>query len=249
MKTGLNNKQKLFICSFLCFVLIAVFIVVINITLGAKTKTIKAENTTLENEYETLQVYVLNRETYEADTKVNNETVEQLANTYLGGITKTLVLSEYEDIFEEYNLESTSLTVSDAEEFGNITIETDKKEEGYVDLVYKKMPISIAYSVKYSTLKNFIKDLVDLDQKISIDSISIAHDDATGNVTGTITMNWASIEGYKDYVAPTYTDKLGVQAMFSDEGTVEVNTGSDNVDEVNEDETSEETTAEETTTE
>lgn len=249
MKTGLSNKQKLFICSFLCFVLIAVFIIVINITLGAKTKKIKAENTSLENEYATLQVYVLNRETYESDTKVNNETVEQLVDTYLGGITKTLVLSKYDDIFEDYELESTSLTVSDAEEFGNITIETDKKEEGYVDLVYKKMPISIAYSVKYSTLKGFIKDLIDLDQKVSIDSISIAHDDSTGNVTGTITMNWASIEGYKDYVAPTYTDKLGVQAMFSDDAIIEVDTVSDNVDEVSEDETSEETTTEESTTE
>ena len=122
MKTGLSNKQKLFICSFLCFVLIAVFIIVINITLGAKTKKIKAENTNLENEYATLQVYVLNRETYESDTKINNETVEKLVDTYLGGITKTLVLSKYDDIFEDYELESTSLTVSDAEEFGNITI-------------------------------------------------------------------------------------------------------------------------------
>lgn len=222
MKVGLSNKQKIFITVFLSLVTLTIFIVVLNITIGKTVKKVKTENKSLQSQYDTLQVYLLNKDQYFEDTTKNVDTIVKLADTYNGKMSKVFVIHEFEELYKTYGMESTSLTISDAEYIDTTTFKSNMTSENdTIELNYYIIPISISYDMKYSELKKFIADILNMDRKIAIKSISIAHDDATGNITGTLSLTWASIDGYKDSIEPKYTEKTGIKALFSDEAVVE----------------------------
>ena len=74
--------------------------------------------------------------------------------------------------------------------------------------------------MSYSGLKKAVQYIEDYGERMTIDDISVAYDDSTGRLTGTMTLNMYTMTGTpKTYLAPALDNiKLGVANLF---GSVE----------------------------
>lgn len=81
-------------------------------------------------------------------------------------------------------------------------------------------PVTFSFNVSYSGLKKAVQYIEDYGERMTIDDISVAYDDSTGRLTGTMTLNMYTMTGTpKTYLAPALDNiKLGVANLF---GSVE----------------------------
>ena len=81
-------------------------------------------------------------------------------------------------------------------------------------------PVTFSFNVSYSGLKKAVQYIEDYGERMTIDDISVAYDDSTGRLTGTMTLNMYTMTGTpKKYLAPALDNiKLGVANLF---GSVE----------------------------
>ncbi len=81
-------------------------------------------------------------------------------------------------------------------------------------------PVTFSFNVSYSGLKKAVKYIEDYGERMTIDDISVAYDDSTGRLTGTMALNMYTMTGTpKTYLAPAIDNmKLGVANIF---GSVE----------------------------
>lgn len=81
-------------------------------------------------------------------------------------------------------------------------------------------PVTFSFNVSYSGLKKAVKYIEDYGERMTIDDISVAYDDSTGRLTGTMALNMYTMTGTpKVYLAPAIDNmKLGVANLF---GSVE----------------------------
>lgn len=81
-------------------------------------------------------------------------------------------------------------------------------------------PVTFSFNVSYSGLKTAVQYIEDYGERMTIDDISVAYDDSTGRLTGTMALNMYTMTGTpKAYLAPAIDNmKLGVANLF---GSVE----------------------------
>lgn len=81
-------------------------------------------------------------------------------------------------------------------------------------------PVTFSFNVSYSGLKTAVQYIEDYGERMTIDDISVAYDDSTGRLTGTMVLNMYTMTGTpKAYLAPAIDNmKLGVANLF---GSVE----------------------------
>ena len=81
-------------------------------------------------------------------------------------------------------------------------------------------PVTFSFNVSYSGLKKAVQYIEDYGERMTIDDISVAYDDSTGRLTGTMALNMYTMTGTpKTYLAPAIKDvRLGVANLF---GSVE----------------------------
>ena len=220
MKRELTNKQKITLVIFLCVVFLGVTFVLLKFTVWSSTSDLKANNAQLKTQYDELSGYVINREQYEKDIVTNTKELLEIANNYDGDMTKKQVLKEFEDIFKEYNIESTSLSLNDNEVLDTIYVEDDNETK---EFTYQKTPITFSYVMTYDNFDKFFNDIKEENKKISIDDISISPNVDDNTLVGTITISWATIKGNKEYKDPSYDKATGINSIFnglSSEGSV-----------------------------
>lgn len=214
MRVGLNNKQKLFLSLFLCVVLVGSFIFIMKVTLWSNINSLKSSNRDLKSQYDTLVVYVNNEEQYRQDAIKNNEVVMEIANNFEGDMNKKQLLSKFDDLFDDYNIKSTSLSLSENIEVDSVSV-LDPDTNEYKDFIYQMTPIDVSYSMAYDSFKKFTRDLKDKNIKISIEDITISPDVTTNKITGVMKLNWATIKGNKEFKDPVYTNPVGINSIFN----------------------------------
>lgn len=81
-------------------------------------------------------------------------------------------------------------------------------------------PVTFSFNVSYSGLKKAVQYIEDYGERMTIDDISVAYDDSTGRLTGTMALNMYTMTGTpKTYLAPAIKNVgLGVANLF---GSVE----------------------------
>lgn len=105
---------------------------------------------------------------------------------------------------------------ADAASDGDGTSSNVKASEYYL----YNYPVTFSFNVSYSGLKKAVQYIEDYGERMTIDDISVAYDDSTGRLTGTMALNMYTMTGTpKTYLAPAIKDvRLGVANLF---GSVE----------------------------
>ncbi len=106
---------------------------------------------------------------------------------------------------------------------GDATADGDDTETGAVkasEYYLYDYPVTFSFNVSYSGLKKAVKYIEEYGERMTIDDISVAYDDSTGRLTGTMALNMYTMTGTpKTYLAPAIDNmKLGVANLF---GSVE----------------------------
>ena len=106
---------------------------------------------------------------------------------------------------------------------GDAASEGDGAETGSVkasEYYLYDYPVTFSFNVSYSGLKKAVKYIEEYGERMTIDDISVAYDDSTGRLTGTMALNMYTMTGTpKTYLAPAIDNmKLGVANLF---GSVE----------------------------
>lgn len=214
MKKGLSNSTRIILVLFICVVISVITFTVINSTVGSKLATEKANNEALQSTYDKLAVYIQNTNAYTDGTVQNIQNTNYIAQDYMGGISKKLILNKFEQITNEYGIQSTSLSLNEPENIKDLTLKKDINSET-LNVTLGKTNISMSYSTTYNTLKVFLNDIINKKQKMKINSISISPNNETDVVTGTIDLDWAFIAGYNNYSDPTYQGSTGANSIFN----------------------------------
>lgn len=122
-----------------------------------------------------------------------------------------------EDYLSDEYLEEDYLTDEYAGDTGSEIALTGMSSIGYRDT------LGISYEARYSDLKKMVAIINGLSDRTTISSITAAYDNATGNISGTVTVNMYYLTNTgKEYDAPNVTGmSKGVPDIFrSGDGTV-----------------------------
>ena len=80
-----------------------------------------------------------------------------------------------------------------------------------------KSTINIAYESDYSQWKHFIDYINTYSNKTTIDALTSSYNDATGIVTGTVSISLYAVEGSdRKFTEPTFDVKTGTDNIFSE---------------------------------
>ena len=208
MKKGLSLKQKIFFTAIIGISFIFIVYLVLRFTLMEKNDELRESNEELSQQYQTLMMYVENKEKYEKETKDNIEETDKILNCYIGGMSKPWILHNFDENKKVYKLESSSLTLNENEEYA--TIDNDGR-----NLKMQTTKIDISYNVPYKNFFKFISDIRELDDNMTLESISISEDTEKDNLTGTISLTRYTVEGNSNkFEEPDIQVKRGVDRIF-----------------------------------
>lgn len=214
MRRSLNFIERIVLLTIFFLILAGIAITVTHFTLGTKLQSLETENNSLQEQYATLVIYLENKEFYKESTVENTLELLDLADTFPADITKKSTLVKYDELLEKYELDSATLSLNECTDIIELPCSYDGVD---YNLVCKSVPVDVSYSLSYSNLKQFVKDIRELGDKVYINSISISKDATTGKISGMLnTTEYAVSGGRKSYKDPEVNINVGVDFMFDD---------------------------------
>lgn len=208
-KKKLSHIQKFILITVFSVLFIVLSFFLLNKFLISKTNELKSQNDGLQAQYDELQVYIEGKSQYLRDTESNNKSALDIVNNYASGVTKNSTLHYMEKLLSEYKLSSSSVSLNDPEDVTSFSVEG-------TDYPCQKTGISITYEMKYSTFKEFIRDLREKESKIFVDSLTISPNFDNNTVSGQLSLIQYSIAGSEnEYEEPNVEIPVGVDSIFN----------------------------------
>lgn len=239
----LTDRQKMLI-----FILIDVLIVVFAfcfafMPLGNKCKDAENDIALLQSDIDRLQSLVEQKQTFIENTQILNADTEAVIEKYGPGNTPEKILMFLVNLSKETNMtipsisfgeetnvtvlsDGTSLSEASADTSSDSDASSDSNDNGASSQVKASeyylynYPVTFSFNVSYSGLKKAVQYIEDYGERMTIDDISVAYDDSTGRLTGTMTLNMYTMTGtQKVYLEPAIDSMdIGVANLF---GSVE----------------------------
>ena len=217
MRKELSSFQKNLFVSIIGIFIVLVIFIIMNVTVGKHLREIQEENAQLEQEYETLKGYVEQLDSYKEDTATKTADITTLINRYEVTTTPQSVLHTFSGIEKELKVDSSSLSYQTPEEINTISFINDNVMQTYS---LQKSDISVTYSSNYDTLMTYLSQLKNNLNNESITNISMASDDSTGKILGTITITKYTINSEsREYTDPEIKVRLGATQVLRGNNT------------------------------
>ena len=233
----LTDTQKMLICVLVDVLLVALVWIFAFTPLGDKCSDAENDIATLQSDIDRLQDLVDRKDSFIEKTQVLNADTDTIIDKYGAGNTPEKILMFLVDLSKESNMtipsisfgEETNVTVlSDGTPLSEASSDSssDSDSDGTSSNVKASeyylynYPVTFSFNVSYSGLKKAVQYIEDYGERMTIDDISVAYDDSTGRLTGTMALNMYTMTGTpKTYLAPAIKNVgLGVANLF---GSVE----------------------------
>lgn len=216
-KKKLSHIQKFILITIFSILFVILSFFLVNKFLRSKTNELKSQNDGLQAQYDELQVYIEGKSQYIRDTESNNKDALAIVNNYASGVTKNSTLHYMENLLSDYKLTSSSVSLNDPEDVTSFVVEGN-------EYPCQKTGITITYEMKYSTFKEFIRDLREKESKIFVDNLSIAPNFDNNSVSGQLSLIQYSIAGSEnEYEEPNVEIPVGVDSIFNFDRKSKVN--------------------------
>ena len=214
-------------------------------TLKMEAESLKIQNIALEGQIEALEMIEESVEQYVADTESMQETMEEKIAMFPSDMISEDVILYVKSLEQKTGSYVNSVTIP-----GKEYIEIEALQERNVlnaiddvtgvvaansfvndgnipntdEMFLSKVESDVAYSVTYDGLKDIIKDIVNHEARKSLDNVSLVFNENTGNLAGSMTINYFVLSGTgKEYKQPAVTGlSHGIDCIFGDlSGSVE----------------------------
>ena len=239
------SKKDLSLLLVLFAVLLVIGAVIYGNTLAGKTDTLKTENEALKQEVEYLQDLADHQQEYMDESDRMNAEMEEIKEQFPAEIRpETQIMyangleAKYDVLLDTIDMPGTEVvTVTGdftASEQAVVADTTATTEAGATDgtqpvdngasmsaaaatISLLRTPTVFGYQSSYKGLKDFIRTVNEDPDRKSIESITVAFDDTTGNLIGEMEMSMYALSGTdKTYQAPIVTGVTdGVQQIIT----------------------------------
>ena len=239
MKLKLTSREKNLILVFIGILFLAVSYYFGYSALTEETEKLKRENKILVAQINALTEMEEQEGKYITQTKEMQENINTLSGKFptdlisediilyvrdlenIAPITVnhvTVPAKEYVEIQAEYEadiLKSMEDVTGVVAEYGFVN---DGKVPNTDQMRLAKVKSDMVYSVTYEGLKDIIQEIVEDENRKSVDEISLVFNENTGNLAGSMTVNYFSLSGTgKPYQKPEVTGMVhGIDCIFGD---------------------------------
>lgn len=215
-------------------------------TLKAEAEVIKKQNFALESQIETLEAVEAAKEQYVADTEEMQQDMEGIIEKFPADMISEDVILYVKSLEQKTGSYVNSVTIpgkeyveieavhernvlNAIEDVTGVVAANSFVNDGSIpntdEMFLSKVESDVAYSVTYDGLKDIIKDIVEHEGRKSLDNVSLVFNENTGNLAGSMTINYFTLSGTnKEYKQPSVTGlSQGIDCIFGDlSGSVEV---------------------------
>ena len=151
-----------------------------------------------------------------------NETIKGLMDHYSAGNTPEKTIMMVAGLEKKVKIQLPNLTFSQPEVISSVMMPIVSEDAegkysiGYYGINLWRETLSTNYSCTYEQLKQMVKYVNDYEERMNIDSISIAYDSETNGLKGNLTLNLYAVTGTgKEYEAPDIKNlSMGVGNIF-----------------------------------
>lgn len=206
-------------------------------TLKSMQESLEQENTALTGQIRALNEIAMNQEQYLQDTKELKAEMDKVIAQFPVDITSEDIILYTRDLERKTNSYVSSISMpaltsvpvaAELEtdvlnQYGDITgavaqnaFVNEGKVPDTANMFLSKIESNISYSISYSGLKTMIQDITTDTGRKSIDNVSLVFNENTGDLSGTMTINYFLLSGTgKEYIQPSITGNLrGVESIF-----------------------------------
>ena len=215
-------------------------------TLKAEAEVIKKQNFALESQIETLEAVEATKEQYVSDTEEMQQDMEGIIEKFPADMISEDVILYVKSLEQKTGSYVNSITIpgkeyveieavhernilNAIEDVTGVVAANSFVNDGSIpntdEMFLSKVESDVAYSVTYDGLKDIIKDIVEHEGRKSLDNVSLVFNENTGNLAGSMTINYFTLSGTnKEYKQPSVTGlSHGIDCIFGDlSGSVEV---------------------------
>lgn len=202
-----------------------------------KSSEIEQENTDLQAYITQLDGFIENEETKKQEINVFNEKIDTLLANFPGGMTHQKAIATIADLEDTTGFFTSQDTFSvnnvffdQATEKANGTLvipdEIDMtsayalqgtSEQVYPDIIGYKTTITVSFTCTDKQFSDVLDYINNNKEKMSVESVTVGYDEASGNLTGSMNICMYSVTGIDDkvYEEPELPDvSLGVVNIF-----------------------------------
>lgn len=237
MKLKISQKDKS-----LLMIVLGILIIAASYYLGfrnfqSETKKVKEQNEVLDTQIEVLENIAEMKDMYIAETKELSEGMEENLTKFpadmiseevvlymkgleqsTGAYVSTITMPERINIPINQQYEENKLAAT--EDVTGVIAENSFVNDGIVpdtgNMYLSCVESEVAYSITYQGLKRMIKNITEDTNRKSVDNISLVFNENTGNLSGTMTVNYFVLSGTgKEYLQPEASGTLkGINCIF-----------------------------------
>lgn len=242
MKLKINQREKNLILIFLGVIVLAMSYYFGYSAFKTETERLKLENRTLEKQIQALEKMEQYRESYVSETGNMQKNMKELIQKFPADIIAEDIILYVRELENKNDVYVNHITVP-AKEYVEFTTEYENDilnsmsdvtgviaEYGFVnkgtipqtqDMYLTKVKSDIVYSVTYDGLKDVIREIIEDENRKSVDNISLVFNENTGNLAGNMTINYFALSGTgKNYQRPSVKGNLhGIDCIFGDLST------------------------------
>ncbi|MCI7596483.1 MAG: hypothetical protein MSS92_09760 [Lachnospiraceae bacterium] len=219
-------------------------------TLKSWRQGVEQENMALEGQIRVLREISADQEQYVQDAKELKGEMDKILAQFPADMTSEDIILYMRDLEKKNAAYISSITlpgqtnvavaaekeVDVLNQYGDITgavaansFVNDGSVPDTANMYLSKIESDVAFSVSYGGLKNMISDITMGQERKSIDEISLVFNENTGDLSGSMTINYFVLSGTgKEYIQPTITgNRHGIESIFGNLKTRTEVTGED----------------------
>lgn len=239
MKLKITKREKNLILILIGILFLAASYYLGYSTLREEAENLKRENKILERQIQALEEMEENKGKYATETKEMQQNMNILLQRFPADIISEDIILYVRDLENKADADVNHVTVPGKKHLEiQASYETDVlsnmeditgavAEYGFVnkgtipkteDMRLVKVESDITYSVTYKGLKRMIREIVEDEERKSVDNISLVFNENTGNLAGNMTINYFALSGTgKEYEKPVISGMLhGTECIFGD---------------------------------
>lgn len=189
--------------------------------ISANNTTLETKKTSLEKTKKDLKEKNDNKDSYVKDTTTNNALYDSMIKTYAAGTSDPETINFLNRVESVTGTWIRSVAFSDPSvvyTFGRVaTSNPNATTSTYTsDYVGYRTVISMSYEAEYAEWENLIDYINNYSSKNTIDTISMAYNESTDTVSGTITVSMYSVEGSdRNFTETKFSTTTGTDNIFS----------------------------------
>ncbi|MBE5962869.1 MAG: hypothetical protein E7256_16080 [Lachnospiraceae bacterium] len=157
-----------------------------------KTKVLETENAVLETELMQYRLMQQDEVTYREGLEKFKQDCSYIINAYGPGTSPENTTDYIIDLEENTGAKIYNISFGAPDIF--FTSGSARNADGGVYEV-STTQVSLTYKADYEQFKKMVDYIQKYEERITIENVSIAFDQETGNLTGTISMNWYAMTG------------------------------------------------------